>query len=556
MGGGWFQRGLFAAAVFAVPAAHAAVGIFRVTAGEKVVDISPAHPPSSRPPIQIPYTPRPTVFHFGGDESNGRLPIRLRYRLDGVDSDWQDMASRMTVLLRLGDDAERTLAGDAVDFRGESPEWNGDPRTTPLIAGSMTFVAPVAASRVLVIFVSDSQPPTTGQLVVETVRLRHIPAVEPSGRAEVFDMNPVAEGDHPHAPSDNWRREGSNPSVAQLIRRAGSASASLMLNDTDPTKAGAWRSRAVAVTVAKGDELVLEWTMAHTIGSGRPGTAGYPDLQPGKYWFRVASVHANGLPTGIEASLPVAVMPPLNRRPEFWMIVLTAFAGLTALATRHISRRRFQARLEAIDRQRMLEAERARIARDIHDDLGATLAQIAMLSEIARTESGADPSANRQRLNDIFALAAESTRKVNEIIWAINPTNDTLEHFVRYLGRFAERHLQSTGIRLRFDAPDAMPERTLTSIQRHNLYLAAKEAIHNAVKHSGAMELSLRIRLEGDRLEVRIRDNGRGFDEPADSPPGRGSANMKHRMEQIGGSYRRTSAAGEGTGVELTCPAA
>jgi signal transduction histidine kinase len=161
---------------------------------------------------------------------------------------------------------------------------------------------------------------------------------------------------------------------------------------------------------------------------------------------------------------------------------------------------------------------------------------------------------NHQRLNNIFALAAESTRKVNEIIWAINPANDTLEHFVRYLGRFAERHLQSTGIRLRFDAPDAMPDRALTSIQRHNLYLAAKEAIHNAVKHSGATELSLRIRLEGGRLEVRITDNGRGFVEPAESPPGRGSANMQHRMEQIGGTYRRVAAVGAGTIVDLTCP--
>jgi signal transduction histidine kinase len=199
--------------------------------------------------------------------------------------------------------------------------------------------------------------------------------------------------------------------------------------------------------------------------------------------------------------------------------------------------------------------DRHRIARDIHDDLGANLAQIAMLSELAHSDLD-EPSAARGHLNKIFDTSKGLARKLDETVWAINPSHDSLDAIVAFLGNFAQEHFRLAGIRCRFDMPDTLPELTMTSAVRHNLFLAAKEAVQNIVKHSGATEARLRIQIEGADLLLSLEDNGMGgavlpAAECTPAKNGNGLANMKHRMESIGGRFELESKAGEGTTVRL-----
>ena len=157
-------------------------------------------------------------------------------------------------------------------------------------------------------------------------------------------------------------------------------------------------------------------------------------------------------------------------------------------------------------------------------------------------------------MNDIFNCAHEATRSLDEIVWAIKPENDSLESLIRYLSRFVESYLRLAGLRFRLDAPDDLPSQALTSTQRHNLFLTAKEAVHNVVKHAQASEVWLRIKLLENVLQLSIEDNGNGDAPALDASLNRGSANMKQRMEQIGGTCTRTGIHGTGTTVSIAFP--
>jgi len=215
-------------------------------------------------------------------------------------------------------------------------------------------------------------------------------------------------------------------------------------------------------------------------------------------------------------------------------------------------------KLERAERQRDIERERSRIARDIHDDLGAQLTRITMMSESARGEV-ANPERAAAGLEKIYHTARELTRSMDEIVWAVNPRHDTLEGLASYLEKFAQDWLASAGLRCRLDLPLQYPEWHLASESRHNLFLAFKEALHNAVKHSGASEVLIRLTLQQESFELAVEDNGRGFapgagaDQAPVSPgraaSGNGLENMRRRLAAIGGNCDIRSTPGASTKV-------
>jgi len=224
------------------------------------------------------------------------------------------------------------------------------------------------------------------------------------------------------------------------------------------------------------------------------------------------------------------------------------------------TRRRMHRKLERLERQRALERERARIARDIHDDLGASLTRITMLSQVAH---GAAPEPERAvaSLDQIFGTARELTRSLDEIVWAVNPRHDTLESLAGYLGKFAQDYLRAAHIRCRLDVPMQLPAWVLTSEVRHNLFLAVKEALHNVIKHAGATEVRITLTLAEGSFMWEVEDNGRGFvsgsrsqSSPDRLASGNGLANMHKRLEDVGGSCEVQSAPGAGTCVKFVVP--
>ena len=185
--------------------------------------------------------------------------------------------------------------------------------------------------------------------------------------------------------------------------------------------------------------------------------------------------------------------------------------------------------------QRLLDLERARIARDIHDDLGAALTQLVLQSEVAQTEYPEAPTAHAH-FSQFCCRARAASQALDEVVWAVNSKRDTLRDFSSYLCKYAQTFLSNTPIRCRLDIQPDMPASVFDLSVRRGLLLAVKEALNNAAKHSGANEILLRINKEDDHVIVVVEDQGRGFD--PDAAERRGQWASKHDAT-IGGARRR-----------------
>jgi len=278
----------------------------------------------------------------------------------------------------------------------------------------------------------------------------------------------------------------------------------------------------------------------------------FPHLPAGDYRFEVAAAEAGQPWTSAVASLEITVRAAWWESP--WVRtgeVLLGGLALTGLI-RWIIRRRVRARIRRIKQDHALELERTRIARDIHDEVGSSLTQIAIASKLARYDS---PESVQERVQQISAIARRTAESVDEIVWAINPRNDTLTSLLEYLGQHALDFLTSAGISCELDIPAELPTVTLTARTRHHLFLAVKESLHNIVKHSGADTVTLAAECAAGALRVVVSDNGRGFATPSDRAAGAdGLDNMRHRMTESGGNFRFESSPEMGTRMIFEVP--
>ncbi|MFT3831014.1 MAG: two-component regulator propeller domain-containing protein [Opitutaceae bacterium] len=288
------------------------------------------------------------------------------------------------------------------------------------------------------------------------------------------------------------------------------------------------------------------------VDAGTRHAAFYSRLPAGRYRFRVIACNDAGLWNETGAELAFAVAPFFWQ--TWWFVTATLLAtgaGIAWAARRH-TRRRMQREIERVQRQREIERERTRIAQDIHDDIGASLSRIAMLSG---SPPGDDVPAGRTStlLARIYAAAREMTRSLDEIVWAVDPKHDTLDSLVDYMGKFAHALLSAAQVRCRLDLPVEVPPRPLTAEVRHNLFLAYKEALNNAVKHAAATEVRVAVLLHGEAFEVVIHDDGRGLGAAAAGRPGSGNGlpNMRKRLTRVGGRCTVESTPGAGTRVAL-----
>jgi signal transduction histidine kinase/ligand-binding sensor domain-containing protein len=304
----------------------------------------------------------------------------------------------------------------------------------------------------------------------------------------------------------------------------------------------------------------LEGLETRWVGTRYPRRANYSHISPGNYQFCVQACNNDGVWNKQGATLAFTVLP------AFWQTWWFRISGgvLTALAGGGIvwldARRRMRRKVERLQQQQAIERERIRIARDIHDDLGANLTRITMLSESAR--SGLDDS--RQvagHLDQIHNTARELTRAMSEVVWAVNPRHDTLDSVAAYLEEFGQNLLRTAGIRCKMDMPSQFPARVITAEVRHNLFLAFKEALHNAIKHSGASEVRISLAVKPAAFILTVEDNGNKFASetllagtPHGQPQGSGNglANMRQRLAEIGGRCEIERASGKGTKVTFT----
>ena len=215
---------------------------------------------------------------------------------------------------------------------------------------------------------------------------------------------------------------------------------------------------------------------------------------------------------------------------------------------------RLMAQLALHQKERLLlEGERARIARDIHDDLGSRMTQLVLHGEVAQSDLPAN-STVRPQLNRICEEAREILSSVDEILWAMNPRRDTLHDFASFVCGYAQEFLKPTHIQCLFEVDPEMSVAAFDLPLRRSLLMAIKETLNNAVKHSEATELLLQIHLQGQRLIVVVRDNGKGFDSGASKSGGNGLINLAQRMQELGGSCTVLSQPGKGCQIEFAIP--
>jgi signal transduction histidine kinase/ligand-binding sensor domain-containing protein len=298
------------------------------------------------------------------------------------------------------------------------------------------------------------------------------------------------------------------------------------------------------------------------LDAGTKRTVNYNYIPPGKYTFRVIACNNDDVWNEAGAKIAFEVLPYFWQTLWFRLLALSLTIVASSSFVWFIARRRMRRKLERLEQQRAIEQERARIAHDIHDDLGVHLTRITMLSESAGGELD-NPVQVAAGLNQIYNTSRELTRSMDEIVWAVNPRHDTMDSLASYLEKFAQDLLATAGIRCRLDLPMQLPGWRLTAEVRHNLFLAFKEALHNVIKHSAASEVHIGLTPKTASFELVVEDNGRGFvpgikdktlDDPSRFASGNGMENMTRRLAEVHGHCDIRSTPGQGTKVIFTVP--
>jgi len=283
-----------------------------------------------------------------------------------------------------------------------------------------------------------------------------------------------------------------------------------------------------------------EWTNA-----GNTRSAIFARLPPGVYHLEIASRElAGGWSTAV-ATLPFVIRAAWWETPWLPAAVIVMGAGVLIWLVRWIVLRRVRVRMQRLEQETALERERARIARDLHDQVGAHLTQISLLAELATTPE------RRRKLGDTTRQAADA---LDIVVWAADPRKDSLSDLFYHLIAVAEDFLSQAGVSCRIEIPAEMPQRNLSPEFRHHVLLVVKEALNNAVKYAAATEIELGAELSAQTLAVWVKDNGCGFEMVELPANGNGLVNMRERAKALSGECRIDSHPAAGTRISLIVP--
>jgi signal transduction histidine kinase len=489
------------------------------------------------------------TFRFRLSGTNDASLIRYQYKLDGVQPDWQERSDVMRLVALFHDRKNKLLSMKEVTFKNTSAGWTGNAETSPLIPGNMVIEVPESATSVLATLTSAGPAAALGTLVMGDCRVTGMNAEEADSLLYqlAFTTNKA-----PGNVTDplNASVGGINRSMAKVIHvNQAPADYALAILDNDKTSHADWQTSWIPIDPKKTKHITLAWSISHSIGLAAQSSIIYPKLTPGRYCFRIKPLSALGEPLGDEQAYPFQIYMPFWEEPWFQGLALLAILSGVFGATRYYYRQRSRRIIERLEQQQAVERERMRIARDIHDDLGSTLAQISMLSQ--PLSSGASLEDAKQVLEQINSATVEMSVTMDEIVWTLNPTKDRLDHLLNYFDNFAQEFLRFSQINFRFECPTALPQTELSSTVRHNLFLAYKEALANAVKYSGCKELRVRYEAKDAGFTLSVIDDGCGFELEKISALGNGLCNMRQRLADIGGECRIESTPGKGTCVSF-----
>jgi signal transduction histidine kinase/ligand-binding sensor domain-containing protein len=293
-----------------------------------------------------------------------------------------------------------------------------------------------------------------------------------------------------------------------------------------------------------------EWVEA-----GERRVAYYNRLPPARYQFEIMAGGPGENWRQWSRDFTLDVVPRFHELRRVQVGGSVALLAILAGSVWVTGRARLRRRLEKIEALNALERERHRIARDLHDDLGAGLAEVVLLGELARQDE-VPAGEMKEQVSDMTEKARQLVAAMDEIVWTVNPRNDSVPNLASYVAEHARKFFSSATIHCRLDITADLPLLPVPAAARHNLFLAVKEALHNVLKHSRANEVWLRMRFAAGEFTLEVQDDGQGFDSIGVSGHGDGLENMRHRLESVGGHTLITSQPSHGTTVRFSLPVA
>lgn len=285
----------------------------------------------------------------------------------------------------------------------------------------------------------------------------------------------------------------------------------------------------------------------------RGHTAVFSRLPAGDYIFQVIACNGNGVWNETGASFAFTVIPFFWQTWTFRILVLLLITGLMAVVVRHLLLRRVRLLLRRVEQEAALQKERTRIAQDMHDELGARFTQISLLGELSRNALN-EPAKANDFLGQISRTAQAGVKSLDEIVWAVNPRNDTLPDLLDYTGQYALDFVASAGLQCRLDFPDAPPPLEVSGDVRHAIFLIIKEALHNVVKHAQASSVKIGFACTDTEMRWQVEDDGKGFAQGANNALEDGLRNMRQRAAALGGQADIESRPGQGTQITVRIP--
>ncbi|MEP7265280.1 MAG: two-component regulator propeller domain-containing protein, partial [Bacteroidota bacterium] len=268
-------------------------------------------------------------------------------------------------------------------------------------------------------------------------------------------------------------------------------------------------------------------------------TIEFSSLPPDQYTFSLRAKKFNS-----DWSEPVllkfTIHPPFWRTAWFITLLVLCGIGILALLQRYYSRIKLRKQLAEMTRRELLLNERSRISSDMHDDLGADLSRIVVLSEVMLVTEKLNSSTSSS-LDKISRYAMDLRIKVDEIIWALNPRHDTFADLISYIHRYTLDYFDGSIVTCKLSLPEIIPDLQVSAAFRRNVFLILKESLHNVIKHASASNLEISISITGNLMEMKVNDNGKGFNNTEVIPHRNGIGNMQRRAKEIGGKFEISS---------------
>lgn len=504
----------------------------KVYVGEEKVNVSDAH-------VRVPFG-TPAVRFLIQPKS-----LRIRYKLEGLDQKWRERTEKMTFLVRFLDKSGDQILQRIFPTSGTSNGWTGSVESSAFTNRRESLVVPEGAQYVSVTISSAGPPETVGIFAVQNVTIRSAPAANRPAKTFLLD------GRVPGSSEPIWLKGGTHQSMASSVRLDGAGTVPLfIISDDDLTAHADWSTQIDSLPpVTAGELLEFQWREASSIGVGGQFSANYERLPSGPYRFTVEDLAIDGAPSGIITTIDVNVPSPYWKKFWFWSAWAVLVAGVASLYGRRAVRQKINLHLR---HAQLIADERMRIARDLHDDLGTRLSHISLLASHSEKAVDGNQVASLA-FREITNMSKELVSSLSETVWLLSPKNNDLESLVDFLCRIVSELCRLASIRCRIDAMSVSPNREISHDLRHNVSLAVKEAVNNALKHSRASEINLKIWMEGNVLKVTVSDNGIGF-RGIRRKGGTGLDSIAERLASIRGKHSISEPAEGGLRVSLEVP--